>query len=215
LKLNGRHTRAKRHPVRTENLRRALAQEAARIMAEHGIRDYLVAKRKAAERFGVTDNAVLPKNTEIEDALVVHQRLFGGESHQESLHAQRKVALRAMRRLREFEPRLVGPVLTGTATAHSEVQLHLFTDQAESVAIKLMDEGIPHEVTERRVKMNSDWVRACPGVRFEIDNQPVDATVFPMDGIRQAPVSPVDGKPMRRADADELEALIQQRESAS
>ena len=61
---------AKRHPTRGDNLRRALAQEAARIMAEHGIRDFLVAKRKAAERFGVTDGgAVLPKNSEIEEAL--------------------------------------------------------------------------------------------------------------------------------------------------
>ena len=34
---------------RSENLRRALAQEAARIMSEHGIRDFLTAKRKAAE----------------------------------------------------------------------------------------------------------------------------------------------------------------------
>ena len=41
--------------ARGDNLRRALAQEAARIMAEHGIRDFLVAKRKAAERFGVSD----------------------------------------------------------------------------------------------------------------------------------------------------------------
>src|SRR5215472_14772431 len=117
----------KRHPTRGDNLRRALAQEAARIMAEHGIRDFLVAKRKAAERFGVTDGAaVLPKNTEIEAALAEYQRLFGGESHVATLHAQRRAALRAMRYLREFEPRLVGPVLSGTATEHSEIQLHLF-----------------------------------------------------------------------------------------
>jgi CBS domain-containing protein len=199
---------SKRHPIRSENLRRALAQEAARIMAEHGIRDFLVAKRKAAERFGVVDNAVLPKNTEIEDALAEYQRLFGGETHMESLNEQRRVALVAMRRLREFEPRLVGSVLSGTATEHSEVQIHLFADRPESVAIKLMDEGIPHEITEKRVKMNSERVLAYPGVRFELDDQPIEATVFPTDGIRQAPVSPVDGKPMRRANVIELQALI-------
>ena len=66
----------KRRPVRTENLRLALAQEAARVMAEHGIRDFLAAKRKAAERLGVVDNSVLPKNTEIEAALAQYQRLF-------------------------------------------------------------------------------------------------------------------------------------------
>ena len=199
----------KRNPNRTDNLRRALAQEAARIMAEHGIRDFLVAKRKAAERLGVDDgSAVLPKNTEIEAALVEYQRLFGGESHTESLYAQRLAALHAMQYLREFEPRLVGSVLSGTATEHSDVQLHLFADYAESVTIKLMDEGIAYEVTEKRVRMNAERVLACPGVRFEVDDQAIEATVFPTDGIRQAPVSPVDGKPMKRANTFEVEALL-------
>ena len=194
---------------RADNLRRALAQEAARIMAEHGIRDFLVAKRKAAERLGVSDvGAVLPKNIEIEQALAQYQRLFGGESHLESLHAQRRAALNAMLYLHEFEPRLVGAVLSGTATEHSDVQLHLFTDNAESVAIKLLDEGIPHEVTEKRVRMNAERVLAYPGVRFELDDQSIEAIVFPMDGIRQAPVSPVDGRPMRRANKVEVEALL-------
>jgi len=201
----------KRNASRTDNLRRALAQEAARIMVEHGIRDFLVAKRKAAERLGITDgSAVLPKNTEIEAALAEYQRLFRGGTHTETLHAQRLAALHAMRYLREFEPRLVGSVLSGTATEHSEVQLHLFADYAEAVAIKLVDEGIPHEVTEKRVKMSAERVLACPGVRFEVDDQSVEATVFPTDGIRQSPVSPVDGKPMRRANALEVEALLEE-----
>lgn len=199
---------AKRHAVRSENLRRALAQEAARVMAEHGIHDFLAAKRKAAERFGVTDSAALPKNTEVEDALAEYQRLFGGATHEASLSAQRRSALDAMRRLKDFEPRLVGPVLAGTATAHSDVQLHLFADNPESVALSLLDQGIPHEVTARRVKMSADRVLEYPGVRFEIGDQPIEATVFPADGIRQAPVSPVDGRPMRRADTDELEAIL-------
>ena len=202
--------RAKRHPTRGDNLRRALAQEAARIMAEHGVQDFLIAKRKAAERLGVTDGAaVLPKNREIELALAEYQRLFGGDSHVESLSAQRRAALTAMRRLSEFEPRLVGAVLAGTATLHSDVQLHLFTDRAEAVTLKLLDEGIVHEVTERRVKLDAERVRAFPGVRFLVDDQPIEATVFPADGIRQAPASPVDGRPMRRANAFEVEALLE------
>ena len=99
--------------------------------------------------------AVLPRNSEIEEALAAYQRLFGGASHLQALHAQRSAALAAMRYLHEFEPRLVGPVLSGTATEHSDVQLHLFADRAESVTLKLIDQGIPHEVTERRVKLNA------------------------------------------------------------
>jgi hypothetical protein len=199
----------KRHATRADNLRRALAQEAARIMAEHGVCDFLVAKRKAAERFGVADGAaLLPKNSEIESALAEYQRLFGGQSHLAAINAQRRAALSAMRYLEEFEPRLVGAVLAGTATQHSDVQLHLFAERAESVALKLLDQGIPHEVTERRLRFDAEQVRAFPGVRFEMEEQPIEATVFPPDGIRQAPVSPVDGRPMRRANTFEVEALL-------
>ena len=71
----------KRYSQRAEDLRRALAQEAARIMAEHGIEDFLQAKRKAADRLAVHEVSVLPSNVEIEAALRAHQRLFGGDSH--------------------------------------------------------------------------------------------------------------------------------------
>jgi len=198
----------KKLPPRAENLRRALAQEAARIMSEHGIRDFLMAKRKAAERFGVEDGSVLPKNREIEDALAEYQRLFGGTRHGETLAGQRNAALSAMHMLSAFEPRLVGPVLSGTATEHNDIQLHLFADRPESITFRLMDLGIDHEVVERRVRYGVDRVIAYPGVHFEFEDHVVDATVFPIDGIRQAPVSPVDGKPMRRLDADELEVLL-------
>ena len=199
---------SRHQPARAENLRRAIAQEAARIMAEHGIRDFYVAKRKAAERYGVFDGGLLPKNIEIEEALAGYQRLFGGASHARSLLAQRSAALEAMEWLAEFEPRLVGPVLAGTATEHVDVQLHLFADRAETVALKLMDHGVPHEIGERRVKLNAERVVGCPTIRFDMADVAIEAIVFPRDGIRQAPVSPVDGRPMRRADLAEVATLV-------
>jgi len=198
----------KKLPPREENLRRALAQEAARVMAEHGIRDFLFAKRKAAERFGVVDGSVLPRNTEIEEALQEYQRLFGGDAHLESLQAQREVALDVMQRLKEFQPRLVGSVLQGTATDHDDVLLHVFADRTESVTFRLMDQGVPFEVGERRTRLNPERVVQQPALRVEVDGQPVEIVVFPIDGIRQAPISPVDGKPMRRADTSEVSALV-------
>jgi hypothetical protein len=134
--------------------------------------------------------------------------LFGGEAHLESLQAQREVALDVMRRLKEFQPRLVGPVLHGTATSHDDVMLHIFADRAETVTFRLMDQGIPFEVGERRTRLNPERVVQQPALRLEIDGQPVEIVVFPLDGIRQAPVSPVDGKPMRRADLHEVESMV-------
>ncbi len=203
----------RKNSPRSENLRRAMAQEAARVMAEHGIQDFRAAKRKAADRLGVGVEGALPSNTEVEAALVEYQRLFAADSHGATLRAQRSAALRAMRSLSAFSPRLVGPVLNGTATAHTDVQLHLFTDHPESVALNLLDRGVGHDVGEHRLRVDAERFRIYPTVRFELDRQVIDATVFPLDGIRQAPVSPVDGRPMRRADASELEALLTVQES--
>lgn len=200
---------AKRAPTRSDHLRSAVAQEAARLMAEHGIQDYYVAKRKAAERYGVVDGAFLPKNTEIEAALMSHQRLFGGEQHQHSLQEQRRVALRAMKLLEKFEPRLVGAVLNGSATEFADIQLHVFSDSPEAVYLHLLDHRYEYDVFERRMRLSPERQLLIPSVRFDMDDESVEAFVFPRDGIRQAPVSPVDGKPMRRVGTAELERLVE------
>lgn len=199
---------AKRAPTRSDHLRSAVAQEAARLMVEHGIQDFLIAKRKAAERYGVFDRAFLPKNTEIEQALMSHQRLFGGHQHEHSLHEQRRAALAAMQLLARFEPRLVGAVLTGSATEFTDIQLHVFSDSAEAVYMHLLDGRYEYEVFERRIRLGPERQVSVPTVRFSLGSQTIEAFVFPRDGIRQAPVSPVDGKPMRRADQRELAGMI-------
>ncbi len=177
-------------------------------MAEHGIQDFRFAKRKAAERFGITEEGALPSNAEIEDSLAAYQRLFAADTHGVTLNAQRRAALRAMQGLAAFSPRLVGPVLTGTATAHSDVQLHLFVDNPEAVAFNLLDRAVAHEVGEHRVRLDAERFQNFPTVRFELDEHTIQGTIFPVDGIRQTPLSPVDGRPMRRADIAELESLL-------
>ena len=193
---------------RGDALRRTLAVEAARLMAEHGIDDFGFAKRKAAERFGTFEGAVLPSNAEVEAALQEYQRLFEADTHGETLYVLRQTAVTAMELLADFTPRLVGPVLTGTATRNTEVQLHLFAERAEAVTIRLLDTAIPHELVERRVKVRADeWV-LTPAVRLTVDDIPVDALVFGRDGQRQAPLSPTEGRPLRRASIEEVRALL-------
>jgi hypothetical protein len=102
----------------------------------------------------------------------------------------------------------VGSVLTGTATNYSDINLHLFADRSESIAIRLLEIGVPHEFYERRVKMDAGRSINYPALRFEANGRTVDATVFPIDGIRPSPYSPVDGRPMKRADAREVSELV-------
>lgn len=102
----------------------------------------------------------------------------------------------------------MGSVLNGTASEHSDVNLHLFADAPELVAFRLLRDDIPHRVSERRVRVGVDRYCAYPVYRFVAGEVPIDATVFPREGLRQAPFSPVDGKPIRRARREELEALL-------
>ena len=199
---------SRRPNPRADLLRQAVADEAARIMNEQGVDDFLLAKRKAAERLGVTDASILPRNTEIEAAMMAHHRLFAHDRHAADLTDLRRAALAAMRLMADFQPRLVGPVLNGSASAHSEISLHLFSETPEAVSLRLDERGVPHEVLERRVRFERDRAVSYPALRFVAGRQTVDAVVFPLDGIRQSPCSPVDGKPMRRASTTEVEDLL-------
>ena len=194
--------------IRGDDLRRALAQEAARLMFEHGVDDYGFAKRKAAERLGASEFAVLPRNAEIDAALAEYQRLFAADTHADTLAEQRRVALDAMEMLEEFEPRLVGPVLSGTATPHQEISLHVFSDSPEAVSLRLLEDRIQYRIGEHRVRMNAERVLQLPVVQFSVYDIAVEATVFPRDGIRQSPLSPSDGRPMRRAAVGEVRGLV-------
>lgn len=200
--------RQARQNTRLAHVRRSIAVEAARLMSEAGMRNYLAAKRKAALRLGITDEAQLPRNTEIEEALREHQRIFLAESQGSHLRALRESAFEALQFFERFRPRLVGAVLEGTADQHSAVCLHLFADTPEEVAIFLSDNGIPFEESERRFRIKRERWECRPVFRFRADEVPVDLTVFPPTALRQAPLSQVDGRPMQRANLPAVESLL-------
>jgi hypothetical protein len=197
-----------RHSGRTHELRRRIALEAARLMSEHGIRDFHLAKRKAAERLGAADDVALPKNSEVEDALREHQRLFQADEQPQLLRRLREVAREAMRFFARFEPRLVGAVLEGTADRYSAITLHLFADPPEEVAVFLQEQHIPYEEQTRRVRLAADHSAEFPVLLFSADDAALDLTVFPRDAIRQAPLDRVDERPMRRATLAALDQLL-------
>lgn len=195
-----------------DRARELLAQEAARIIVDQGVRDYRAAKIKAAERLGLSAHGSLPRNAEVERAISEHLNLFGRELHTDFLRVMRKVALAAIDMLSSFTPRLVGPVLSGTADENSAVNLHVFADHAESVAMHLSDSGYSYRPYERRLKISRGKGATpdiFPGFQFEFEQAFVEATVFPVDGIRQSPISPIDGKPMKRADRKAVEGLLE------
>ena len=200
--------------TRTRERRHQLAHEAARLMAEGGIRDYHQAKLKAAARLGIHDDASLPRNREIEEALREYQRLFGGAAQADALGARRRAALQALDFFAAFDPRLVGPVLDGTADAHSPVALHLHADDPRALPQFLDQHGIPAQARSRRVRLDRAREGEFDVWLFSADGLAFDLTVLPHDALRQAPLAGTDEKPMRRASAAQLRALLVEDEIA-
>jgi predicted component of type VI protein secretion system len=194
--------------ARGKAMRERIAQEAARLMAEEGVRDFGLAKRKAAQHLGVLDTQHMPRNAEVERALSEYQRLFQAQTQPAALRRRRELALEVMGFLQRFEPRLVGPVLSGTAVAHSEIELHVFDDCAEALAIFLIEHHIPHQQAEKRLRLHKDQWQFFPSYRFFAGDVGIEIVVFPANGLRQAPLSPVDGKPLRRAAVEAVRQLL-------
>ena len=136
---------ATRNVHKLRQIRRDIAAEAARIMATEGQKNYRLAKQKAAERIGINSRLALPSNKEVEKALRAYQGFFGGEQHNRHLETLRQTAAKVMRALDSFSPRLVGPVLEGTADSNSRISLHLFNDPPDAVAIHLLEKGLTYK----------------------------------------------------------------------
>jgi hypothetical protein len=193
----------------SSDLRQQLADEAARLIAEHGIHDFSFAKRKAAERLGVrSSESALPSNAQIQERLVERQRIFEPDVHDRRLERLRLVATNVMGVLDGFRPKLVGPVLDGTATVNSPIELHVFSDSPEAVAAALEGRGFRLHDSQRRYRFGREETTEIPGFDLVVDDEELQVMVFPERGPRHSPLSPIDGKPMRRASRSAVLALL-------
>lgn len=179
--------------------RRWLAEQAARCMSEYAIDDPMAALRRVLARQGATpDRRHWPAPAEILAALHDYQRLFRGGEQPSQLGIRRDAALEAMRFFAAFGPRLVGAVLAGTADAHSPVQLHLHTDDPESMLAFLNDQGITHRVGESRIALDQRRLITVPRVEFSADGIDFQLWLLPSECERHAPLEADARTPMAR-----------------
>lgn len=199
--------RRKPQPSPSATLRRRIAAAAARLMAEDGIGDYGLAKRKAAKALGADEGETLPTNAEIEEELRAYQDLYQDEEQTDRLREMRTTALEVMALTAEFRPYLTGAVLDGTAGRFSTINIDLHADSAKDVEIMLLNNKLEYDAHEPRQR-----TAESPETVLEIvcNDIPVNLAVFPLALERVQRRNPHSGRHHPRANAAAVAALLQQ-----
>ena len=186
-------------PGRDGQDRVRIAELAARLIAEHGLADWSLAKRKAVRQLMLPERTALPGDGEVEQALAAHHALFGGTEHAETLRTQRQEALRWMRELAAFDPVLVGGVAAGWATEYSDIRIELIADDSKAVELALINHGIAYRVAPGPQ-------RAAPELLIDTAGSDVHLIVHTPIGARHRPRR--RGTETARLDANGVAALL-------
>jgi hypothetical protein len=191
-----------------QKLRQAIALEAARLMYERQETEYYTAKRKAAKRLcrqGVKPED-LPSNSEIRDQIQLFARLHEGDKRGSHLREMRLDALRFMRLVRAFKPRLIGSVMTGHVRKGSDIDIHVFTDSPGLLTDLLESEGYQFDV-ERKEILKHGEARSFTHVHV-YDRYNFELTVYPEAKAHYVFRSSITGKAIERASVRELEEFL-------
>ena len=188
-------------------MRAALAAAAARIMAESGIDNFALAKRKAARQLGASDKQGLPGNDEIETELRAYLDLYQTQEHPDRIRQLRIIALSLMQELEAFTPYLTGPVLKGIAGPYAEIELQLFPDSDKDVEMFLLNRNIAFSSTEIR-RYSGDRARSVALLELEWESAPVKLSLFDSRDERIALKCTQAGRVIGRAGINEVGALV-------
>lgn len=184
-----------------------IAHLAARLMAEDGIEDYALAKRKAARQAGMTVTRELPTNEEIDAALKSYRQIYHADEHRDRLRALREKAVRAMRELAQFDPYLTGSVLNGNAGKYADINLQLFTDNVKAVELYLIDRRVPYKAAQTRL-YSGEEPRTAPVFTVIDEGTEIEITVLSPRELRAPLKSSPEGKAIERAKLQSVEQLL-------
>ena len=187
--------------------RSRIAYLAARLMAEDGVEDYALAKRKAARQAGMPETRELPTNEEVEEAFRTYQQIYHHEEHRNRLRVLRETAVRAMREFARFNPYLTGSVLNGNAGKYADVNLQLFTDNEKAVELYLIDRRIPYKSAQSRL-YSGEEMRTVPVYSLSDHGTDIELTVLSTLDLRGPLRASPEGKNIERAKLQAVEQLL-------
>ncbi len=187
-------------------IKRLLVREAARLMYEEGVTQYLNAKRIASKRILGKQSRFLPSNGETSNELHRLAMFDQGDALNTNLFKMRLLAMDVMEQLTEFYPRLIGSVSTGRIRQGSDVDLHVFTESVEKIQNVLEKLGWEFELKQVWIQKNgrpTEYTHIYLSLDF-----PVELSVYPENEIRVRGRSSTDGKPIERLSPSKVRDLV-------
>lgn len=190
-----------------DDTRSAIAVHAARLMAQDGIENYGLAKRKAAKLLGIPDSSRMPNNDEIDVALREYQDIYRSNDQEQRIRVLREQAVRAMRELAVFDPHLTGSVLSGIAGPYAVIHLQLFADNVKAVELFLIDRKMPYKTSQSRLYAGHE-PRVLPVFSISVDGSDIELTVFESRDLRAPARATAEGRVIERARLSAVSALL-------
>lgn len=169
-----------------DQVREEIAERAARLI-EEGETDYSKAARKAAKQLHSAGNHSLPDLKEIDLALRYRQALYSRESHANVLIGLREAALKVMLQFDHFSPWLVGPVLSGTANEHSDIELEMIGIEPKRFEMYLLETQMVFSGPDVRLQAEIASTKSHPSVSYSlsISGYAVMVVIFESHAARQ------------------------------
>jgi len=190
-----------------DDTRSAIAVHAARLMAQDGIENYGLAKRKAAKLLGIPDSSRMPNNDEIDVALREYQDIYRSNDQEQRIRVLREQAVRAMRELAVFDPHLTGSVLSGIAGPYAVIHLQLFADNVKAVELFLIDRKMPYKTSQSRLYAGHE-PKVLPVFSISVDGIDIELTVFESRDLRVPARATAEGRVIERARLSAVAALL-------
>lgn len=161
----------------SKNTKLSVANLAAQMIMEEGIKDYFFAKKKAAKSLGLNENVSLPTNLQIDKAIEEFHKIFNQDTNIEFLEHFKDQALNVMDLFKSFKPHLMNELTKGIIPKFPEIKINLFADNIKDIEYVLLNSEISYEFSETKMykKSGKNSIKSVPTIY--LDNLPIPAEI--------------------------------------
>lgn len=164
----------------SKNTKLSVANLAAQMIMEEGIKDYFFAKKKAAKSLGLNENVSLPTNLQIDKAIEEFHKIFNQDTNIEFLEHFKDQALNVMDLFKSFKPHLMNELTKGIIPKFPEIKINLFADNIKDIEYVLLNSEISYEFSETKMykKSGKNSIKSVPTIYLDSLSIPAEIKIY-------------------------------------